>query len=237
MMTANDTSRNVSDCGVRFEGDWFPLSGNTVSQAKALLRDAGNIPYFADALVNGRPVGVGHVLRHGDRLGFSQRFGFKGGGDRPAEAQAGALVIAYPELTDIAARVKALGLPADRSLDVMAGMVATWAEGRFGPVPNKLEAVLGEIVDRLDRIESPRVPRTQRELDIVQALGERLPDWRSSRCQVGLRIRRVLQASPLVDEEPGDHRQQAERLLRPQRLKDRTATGPTHRSLKSTIPM
>lgn len=174
MMTANDTSRSGTACGVRFEGDWLPLAGVAVTDAKTLLRDAGNIPYFADALVNGRPVGAGHVLRHGDRLGFSPRFGIKGSGDRPAEAQAGALVIAYPELTDIAARVKALGLPADRSLDVMAGMVATWAEQRFGPVPNKLEAVMGEIVERLERIESPRVPRTQRELDIIEALGPSL---------------------------------------------------------------
>lgn len=171
MMTANDTSRSGNACGVRFEGDWLPLGGVSVADAKALLRDAGSIPYFADAWVNGRPVGVGHVLRHGDRLGFSQRFGFKGGGDRPAEAQAGALVSAYPELLAIVARVKALGLPADPSLNVMAGMVAVWAEERFGALPNKLGTVLGEIVERLDRIESPRVPRTQREADIVEALG------------------------------------------------------------------
>lgn len=172
MTTKTHTSYCGSGHGVRFEGDRLPLAGMAVADAKALLRDAGNIPYFADAVVNGRPVGAGHVLRHGDRLGFPQRFGFKGGGDRPAGAQAGALVNAYPELTDIAARVKALGLPADRSLDVMAGMVATWAEERFGPVPNKLEAVLSEIVDRLDHIESARVPLTQREAHIVEALGQ-----------------------------------------------------------------
>ncbi len=153
-MTANDTSRSGKARGVLYEGDWLPLAGVAVAHAKTLLRDAGNIPYFADAWVNGCPVGVGHVLRHGDRLGFSQRFGFKGGGDLPAEAQAQALVRAYPELMEFAARVRALGLPADRSLDVMAGMVAVWAKERFGPPDAALIPFLADIVQRLQRIES-----------------------------------------------------------------------------------
>lgn len=52
----------------------------------------------------------------------------------------------------------------------MAGMVATWAEERFGPREKEARAFFEEIVARLERIESPRVPRTQREIDILQAL-------------------------------------------------------------------
>ncbi|QEL17845.1 hypothetical protein [Limnoglobus roseus] len=55
MTTKTDTSHCGSGYGVRDEDDRLPLSGTTVSQAKAFLRDAVNIPYIADALVNGRP--------------------------------------------------------------------------------------------------------------------------------------------------------------------------------------
>ena len=94
--------------GVLFGGDWLPLVGVSVATAKALLRDAWGIPYFADTIVNGRPALVSQVvLRSGDRLVFSQRFGFKAGEQQSVEqAQAESLVIAYPELMDIAARVK-----------------------------------------------------------------------------------------------------------------------------------
>ena len=119
--------------GVLFEGDWLPLAGMSVFVAKAMLKDAGNISYFADAIVNGRQVPVAHVLQPGDRLEFVQRFGYKASDDRPIEQAIGkAVVVAYPELVEIADKVKALNLPADRSLDLMAGMVAEWAEERFG---------------------------------------------------------------------------------------------------------
>lgn len=165
--------RHEEHDAVLFEGDWLPLVGLPVLKAKAMLKDAGNISYFADAFVNGCPVPVAHVLRSGDRLEFVQRFGFKAGDDKPIEQVIGeALVVVYPELLEIAAKVKAMSLPPDRSRDVMAGMIAEWAEQRFGPPGKSVLAILEEIIARLDRIEAPRVPITQREIDIVQALGE-----------------------------------------------------------------
>lgn len=71
--------------GVLFEGDWLPLVGLAVAEAKAMLKDAWSIPYFADAYVNGCQVSVVHVLRSGDRLDFSQRFGVKAGDGKPIE--------------------------------------------------------------------------------------------------------------------------------------------------------
>ena len=141
--------------GVLVESDWLPLAGLPIVEAKAMLKDAWGIPYFADAIVNGRHVPVVHVLRRGDRMNFVQRFGIKAGNDKPIEQAIGeALVIAYPELLEIAAKVKATNLPADRSRDVMAGMVAEWAERRFGPPGASTKAILADIVDRLQRIES-----------------------------------------------------------------------------------
>jgi hypothetical protein len=158
--------------GVLFDGDWLPLAGVSVAKAKALLRDSG-ISYFSDAIVNNRPVMVSYVLRPGDRLVFCQRFGCKAGDDKPIEEAIGeAMVVAYSELLEMAQKVKAMNLPTDRSLDVMIGMVAEWAEQRFGPPDKNIMTILNEVVARLDRIEAPRVPYTQREIDIVQALGE-----------------------------------------------------------------
>ena len=157
--------------GVLFEGDWLPLIGVPVAKAKAMLKDAWGISYFADAIVNGRQVTIAHRLRRGDHLEFFQRFGVKAGDDRPIEQAIGeAMVVVYPELVEIADKVKALNLPADRSLDLMAGMVAEWAVQRFGPPGKSVLAILAEVVARLDRIESPRVPMRQKEIDILEAL-------------------------------------------------------------------
>lgn len=158
--------------GVCFEDDDLPLTGLTVATVKELLSDAWRIPYFADAVVNGRPAPADHVLSAGDRLEFRRRTGVKGGHDRnDEEIEAESLVRAYPELFEIAARVKALDLPADRSLDVMVGSVVAWAEKRFGPPNNDIVAILKDVVARLDRIESGRLPLNQRESDMVEALG------------------------------------------------------------------
>jgi hypothetical protein len=171
MMT--ETVHEARHDSVLFEGDCLPLAGMSVVKAKALLKDAGNIPYFADAIVNGRRVPVAHVLQPGDRLAFVQRFGVKTGNDQPIEQAIGeAVLVAYPELVEIADKVKALGLPADRSLDLMAGMVAEWVEQRFGPPGMSVLAILNEVIARLDRIESSRVPWSQKEIDILEALEE-----------------------------------------------------------------
>lgn len=167
--TTSDSRRD----GVLFDGHWLPLVGLHVAQVKALLKDAWGISYFADAFVNGQQVPVAHVLRCGDRLKFVQRFGFKGGDDKPIEKVIGeAMVFVYPELAEMADKVKSLNLPVNRSLDVMAGMVAEWAEKRFGPPGKSVLAVLAEIVDRLDRIESLRMPMSQKETDILETLVE-----------------------------------------------------------------
>ena len=168
-----ETAQETRCEGVLFESDWLPLVGMPVVEAKAMLKDAWGVPYFADAIVNGRQMPVAHVLLAGDRLRFFQRLGVKAGNDRPIEQAIGeALVIAYPELLEIAAKVKAMNMPADRSRDVMAGMVAGWAEQRFGPPSKGVLAMLAEVVARLDRIESPRVPMSQKESDILEALEE-----------------------------------------------------------------
>ena len=81
-------------------------------------------------------------------------------------------MVVYPELLEIAAKVKAMNLPADRSRDVMAGMIGEWAEQRFGQPGKAVLTILAEVVDRLDRIESSRVPMSQKESDILEALEE-----------------------------------------------------------------
>lgn len=166
-----ETAQEVRHDSVMFEGGQLPLRGMSVFEAKAMLKDAWGITYFAEAIVNGRRVPVAHVLQPDDRLAFCQRFGVKAGNDQPIEQAIGeAVVVAYPELVEIADTVKALHLPADRSLDLMAGMVGEWAEQRFGPPGKSVLVVLAEVVARLDRIESSRVPWSQKEIDILEAL-------------------------------------------------------------------
>jgi hypothetical protein len=163
----------ANESGVLFEGDRLPLEGLAVAEAKALLADTWAIPYFSDAIVNGCPVSVNSVLLPVDSLAFRRRFGFKGGNDQDGnKIEAESLVRAYPELLDIAATVKALDLPAGRSLDVMVGLVARWAEERFGQPGRQIMAILKDIVERLERIEAPRIPMKQKELDILEALEE-----------------------------------------------------------------
>lgn len=178
-MTTNDTSRSGKPCGVQFEGDWLPLAGVSVAAAKALLRDAWNIAYFAEATVNGRPTGVGYVLLPGDRLGFSKRYGYKAGADRPAEEiEADGLLAAYPELSRISEEVARLGLPAADALRVMTVRVSRWLWERFGPPDVHAGAVFMQLMQRLESIEC-RLPPTAtsatltiRESEILEALGE-----------------------------------------------------------------
>jgi hypothetical protein len=143
------------DEGVLFEGDRLPLGGMSVFEAKAMLKDAWAIPYFADALVNGRQVPVAHVLQPGERLEFVQRFGVKAGNDQPIEQAIGEAVVAvYPVLLEKAATVKARNLSADQEREAMKGIVDEWAVHHFGQPDASTRAVLADIVQRLQRIES-----------------------------------------------------------------------------------
>lgn len=141
--------------GVRFQGDWLPLAGRAVAEAKEMLKKAGAISYFADAIVNGRQVPVAHVLRPGDRLVFRQRFGIKAGNDQDIKQAIGeAMVAVYPDLLEKAEQVKARNLSADDEREAMKGVVDEWAIQQFGQPDVSMRAVLADIVQRLQRIES-----------------------------------------------------------------------------------
>lgn len=121
--------------GIHFGGAVLPLIGMSVFKAKAMLRDDRRISFFSEAVVNGRPVVAGRILRAGDRLDFSQRFGFKGGEDRThEEAEAKALLNTYPDLEKLVAEVAALDRPPNRKLDLLTLRLLKWAERRFGPI-------------------------------------------------------------------------------------------------------
>lgn len=145
----------VERAGVWFEGDWLPLAGRAVAEAKAMLKDSWDIPYFADAIVNGRQVPMSHVLRFGDGLVFRQRFGIKAGDDRPIERAIGeAVVAAYPDLLEKAARVRARNLSANHEQEAIKGVVDEWAVQQFGQADASTKAILADIVQRLQRIET-----------------------------------------------------------------------------------
>lgn len=151
--------------GVLFEGDWLPLAGQSVADAKAMLRDTWTIPYFSDAIVNGHTALVNQFLRPGEHLQFLQRYGIKSGDDRPAEdAEADALLHSHPELAQIAAEVDAMNLPAKRRLAILTLRVFRFAERRFGPVIGQSAAVLDEVITKLtDEKERLAVARPERD--------------------------------------------------------------------------
>jgi hypothetical protein len=159
--------------GVLFEGDWLPLVGVPVAEAKAMLKDAGNISYFADAFVNGQQVPVAYFLQRGDRLEFVQHFGFKAGDDLDAEKEmAQALLRAEPELARMVDEVYELPLLVDKRLAVMALRVLQWAESRFGRVTADATATLNKLASDLSRLagggqspsscHQPRIPMSER---------------------------------------------------------------------------
>lgn len=150
--------------GVLFEGDRLPLAGLSVFEAKALLTDAWNVPYFADAIVNGHSVLLCHVLQHGDRLGFSQRFGVKAVDDLAAEkAMAETLLRSEPELARLVDEVHELRLSVDQRLAVMALRVVQWYENRFGPVTADAVAVLNKMASEWNRLaRGGQTPATSR---------------------------------------------------------------------------
>jgi hypothetical protein len=140
---------------VLFEGERLPLGGMSVFEAKAMLKDAWGITYFADAFVNGRQVPVARVLEPGDRLAFVQRFGIKASNDQSIEQAIGkAMVAVYPDLLEMAVQVRARNLSADHERQAMKGVVDEWAVQQFGQPDASMRAVLADIVQRLQRIES-----------------------------------------------------------------------------------
>lgn len=137
----------------------FPLSGQSVLKAKEELGVVFDIPYFAEAFVNFKPVLVDHVLRDGDRLDFEQMFFYKGAGKRKQKlekVEAKALLFAYPELFRMAQEIKQeakeAGLDIEKGIDMMAARVALWCKERFGPFPKTVVATLNETMKHLAKL-------------------------------------------------------------------------------------
>ena len=155
--------------GVRFEGDDLPLVGVTAAIAKSLLRDVGNISYFASAFVNGIRVEAGHVLRVNDHLEFCQRFGFKGGTDLDREVvQAEALIRSEPELSKIVDEVVALPVPVERQFPLLVLRVLRWSENWYGRVTADAVGTLNHVLQRLNA--------SLRERNRLVGLGDAAPD-------------------------------------------------------------
>jgi hypothetical protein len=153
--------------GVLFEGDWLPLAGLSVFEAKSMLKDAWCISYFADAIVNGRQVPVAHPLRRGEWLEFVQGFGFKAGADLTAErAMAEALLRTEPELALLVDEVYELRLPVDKRLAIMALRVFQLCEKRFGRVTADAGVMLNKVANELSRLagggQTPVASRAER---------------------------------------------------------------------------
>lgn len=149
-----ETLRQINMNSVLFEDqgieDRIPFVGVTVATAKQRLRETLNIPYFADAIVNGEIVPVAHVLRDGDRLRFQKRFGVKAGDERPSEErEAEGLIDAYG-LDEIAAEVKRLILSKDESIDLMVVMVRQWAARMFGLPDHHADNILAKVVKAIE---------------------------------------------------------------------------------------
>jgi hypothetical protein len=148
-----EAAQGVRHDGVLFEGDRLPLAGLSVVEAKAMLKDAWGIPYFADAFVNGRRVPVAHLLRPGDRLEFIQRLSFKAGGDTDDEqALAEALLDSEPALARLVHEVATLPLSAKKRLSVLVLRVLRWIEQEFGPPTADAVAMLDDLAHRLNEL-------------------------------------------------------------------------------------
>jgi hypothetical protein len=151
----------------------LPLGGKSVLAAKTFLRKHMSIPYFAEMVVNDKPVPANHVLQAGDLLTFIRPPGFKGAGEpnEPLEkTEAEGLLGAYPELSRIANAVKhearAAGWNAAQAVDVMAVKAARWCEDHFGPVTREVVPTLNEVVkqltklvERADRLNHGKAPK------------------------------------------------------------------------------
>ena len=132
----------------------LPIAGRTVGWVRANLRDALNLGYFAEPLVNDRAASQRDVLRVGDQLEFLCRFGLKGSVEEPAASRrARALIKVYPELARIGNEVRAMALDADSAVEMTLSLVVQFLERRFGPLPVSEAPTLGVVVEMLSRIE------------------------------------------------------------------------------------
>jgi hypothetical protein len=162
----------------------FPLGGKSVRHVKKCLQQVFSIPYFAEAIVNGKAVALAHVLAGGDCLEFAKAFGYKAyKKESRAEAEARGLLAHYPALVEIGTKVKSRGLDTEKSIDLMAALVAKWCEDHFGPLSGDVIATVRQAVASLSRLQEratlvahgkqPRKagrPNTTRELaDFAQA--------------------------------------------------------------------
>src|SRR5206468_7096399 len=125
-----------------------------------------NIPYFAEAFINGATVGVGHVLRSTDSLEFVQVFGLKGGGaESDEEAKGKALVDSYPGLKKIGDQVKTFGLDAEKSIEVTLDLVCRFVEEKFGCIPDTATATVKETARLLTDL--PKEVSTEQAAEIL----------------------------------------------------------------------
>jgi excisionase family DNA binding protein len=153
----------------------LPIAGQTVGWVRRNLRDALNLPFFAEALVNDRPVGLSYVLAAGTTVEFLLGFGIKGSGsESPEVLKARRLLRRYPELTRIGDEIKAKGLDADEAVDLALASIVRHLRRRFGPVPASERATLQIIAESVARIEErlltdPVRPSTGPALSIQQA--------------------------------------------------------------------
>lgn len=139
----------------------FSIAGTSVGSAKRSLRDVFNFSYFAEAQVNGKRVPLDHVLIGGDRLEFIQAFGNKGAKDEPrVKADARGLLTHYPDLARIGKEVKRRRLPTDKSVDLMASLVAKWCEEYFGPIVKAVVPTLNEVIAELSKLRDRATPLT-----------------------------------------------------------------------------
>ena len=155
--------------------DELPLVGFAVLAVKSLLREPFNIPYFVDAVVNGEIVSVDYRLQSGDRLEFDRRFGFKGAGDEDVnDREADGLLWAYPDLQQIAEKVKASGKSGPQAIDLMTRLVAEWCRDKFGPLENRINGTLERLIEKMDKMTAPdNSDLNQIETNILQALGDK----------------------------------------------------------------
>lgn len=146
------------ECLVRCGADELSmtLAGKSVGAVKRALIPIFNVSYFTDAQVNGKVVFLDHVLNAGDVLQFVKRWGSKGSENRPrAQTEAeGLLASYYPDLVLIGEKVKALGLDANRSIDVVVRSLVHWCEQRFGPLNEQVMQTLADLAQRVTNLET-----------------------------------------------------------------------------------
>lgn len=131
----------------------LPIAGESVGWARESLRHALNLPFFAEAFIEGRGVNPDYRLVGGDTLEFLWRVGVKGGRGDLHEATAKGLIRRHPELISIGAQVKVLGLDAEAAVDATLDLVVKFVESKYGGIPTSEAPTLAMVVEILNRIE------------------------------------------------------------------------------------